>query len=92
MLLLYPCSVLIAGVSFQTDWSGGPGVPGPVSSYWLNTFSSQVQTSWTACTGELLLGISKISHTINSSLGGCHYAFPADMDGDGDVDVLAQST
>jgi hypothetical protein len=25
-------------------------------------------------------------------MGGCYHAFPADMDGDGDVDVLAQST
>ncbi|MCD4700729.1 MAG: VCBS repeat-containing protein, partial [Candidatus Aegiribacteria sp.] len=83
------CSVLIAGVSFQIDWSGGPGVTGPVP-YWLNTFSSQTQTSWTVIPSKLILGISKISHTINSNLGGCHYAFPADMDGDGDVDVLAQ--
>ncbi|MCD4776865.1 MAG: FG-GAP-like repeat-containing protein, partial [Candidatus Aegiribacteria sp.] len=92
LTLLFPCSVLIyGGVIIQTDWSGGPGVPGP-EWHWLNTFSSQTQTSWTAMPGKLILGISKTSHTINSGMGGCHYTFPADMDGDGDVDVLAQST
>ncbi|RKX63366.1 MAG: hypothetical protein DRP42_07710, partial [Tenericutes bacterium] len=68
---------------------GGPGVTGPVI-WWFDDFSTQSQTSWTILpSGKLLLGVSTISHTINSSMGGCHYAFPADMDGDGDVDVLS---
>jgi hypothetical protein len=75
----------------QSTWFGGSGVAGPVN-MWGNTFSTQSHTTWTVLPGELILDISTISHTINSSMGGCHYAFPADMDGDGDVDVLAQST
>ena len=77
----------------QSDWSGGPGVTGPVTLYWYDTFSSQSHTTWISVPpGKLHLGMSTISHTINSNMGGCYYAFPADMDGDGDVDVLAQST
>jgi len=90
-LLIIP-SVAAAGVVFQFDWSGGPGIPGPNTWHWYNTFSSQSQTAWTAMPYKLLLGISTVSHTISSHMGGCYYTFPADMDGDGDVDVLAQST
>ena len=75
----------------QSTWYGGPGVGGPVS-MWGNTFSAESHTTWTVLPGKLILDISTISHTINSSMGGCYYAFPADMDGDGDADVLAQST
>ncbi|MCK5116897.1 MAG: T9SS type A sorting domain-containing protein [Candidatus Aegiribacteria sp.] len=92
LVLLFPSSLLFAGVEFQSDWSGGPGTTGPTN-YWFNDFSTQSQTSWTTLpSGKLLLDISTISHTINSSMGGCYFAFPADMDGDGDMDVLAQST
>ena len=92
LILLFPCSVLIYGeVVIQTDWSGGPGTTGPTN-YWFDDFFSQSHTSWaTLPPGKLLLDVSTISHTINSSMGGCRHAFPADMDGDGDIDALAQS-
>ena len=90
VLLLPP--LLIAGVETQGDWSGASGVTGPVT-FWWQSYSSQSQTTGISVPpGKLYLGVSTISHAINSSMGGCHYAFPADMDGDGDVDVLAQST
>ncbi len=92
MIILLIPSLLNGYYVIQSDWSGGPGVTGPVIC-WLYGFSSQSHTSWISVpAGKLLLDISSISHTINSSMGGCYYVFPADMDGDGDVDVLAQST
>jgi len=91
MIILLTPSLLNGYYVSQSTWYGGPGVAGPVT-MWGNTFSAQSHTSWTVFPGELILDISTISHTINSSMGGCHYAFPADMDGDGDMDVLAQST
>jgi len=91
LIVLTLPSVSIAGVSLQGDWSGGPGVPGPSVWYWYNTFSSQSHMSWTALPGKLLFGISAVSHPVNSVWGGCLYAFPADMDGDDDMDILAQS-
>jgi hypothetical protein len=91
IMLLMP-TVLGAELVYQNTWKGGPGTTGPTSN-WLDDFYSQSNILWTTKpSGKLLLDICTISHTINSSMGGCYYAFPADMDGDGDVDVLAQST
>ena len=74
----------------QSDWSGGPGVSGPVTLYWDDTFSSEYHTSYyTIPGGKLLLDISSSTHVISTGMGGCWHAFPADMDGDGDTDVLA---
>ncbi|MBD3370716.1 hypothetical protein GF402_10165 [Candidatus Fermentibacteria bacterium] len=39
---------------------------------------------------NLLLGIASARHRIESDVEGSHFAFPADMDGDGDLDVLSQ--
>ncbi len=92
VILLFPSSLLFAGVETQGDWSGDSGVTGPVT-YWWQSYSSQSHsTGISVPPGKLYLGVSNISHTINSSMGGCYYVFPADMDGDDDVDVLAQST
>jgi len=92
LILLFTPSILIAEFVYQTNWSGGPGTTGPTN-YWFDDFYSASQISWTTLpTGKILLDIYTVSHAINSGMGGCHYAFPADMDGDGDVDVLAQST
>ncbi len=91
LAVLFIAGIILAGYETQHSWSGGTGVTGPVTD-WGVYFSSQTHASWTSIPGTLLLDISTISHTINSGMGGCHYVFPADMDGDGDVDVLAQST
>lgn len=91
ILTLLVASLASADSSYQNNWSGGPGVPGPTT-WWGSTFSTSSNITWTALPSYLVLDISTISHTINSSMGGCHYAAPADMDGDGDLDVLAQST
>ena len=75
----------------QSTWYGGPGVAGPVT-MWGNTFYAQSHTSWTVFPGELLMDISITAHLITGDFPGCHYAFPADMDGDGDMDVLSSQT
>ncbi|MCK4806824.1 MAG: hypothetical protein KAT09_04215, partial [Candidatus Aegiribacteria sp.] len=59
ILLLIP-SVPFAAYSYQTNWSGGPGVPGPTT-WWGGSFSSQAYTSWTVIPGKLLLGVSTVS-------------------------------
>ena len=86
LLLLTPA--LIAGVVYQNNWSGGPGTTGPTN-YWFNDFSSQSQISWASCPGKLLLDMFTTAHLVCGDFPGCYNAFPADMDGDGDVDVLA---
>lgn len=95
-VICYLIFMLIPGILYsyyvnQNTWYGGPGVTGPVN-IWGNTFSTQLHTSWTAFPGELVLGISSTQHVISSDMAGCRYAFPADMDGDGDLDAVASET
>ena len=75
---------------FQTGWSGGPGIPGPVTS-WGTSFSEESNTAWDSSINDLFLGISSTQHVISTDLAGCKWAFPADMDGDGDQDVVSSS-
>ncbi len=91
LLTVFP-SKLKAGYVNQSDWSGGPGISGPVTS-WSDTFHSEYHTAYISIPpGKLCMGIGDIPHIINSEMNGCYYAFPADMDGDGDIDVITSET
>jgi hypothetical protein len=90
------CLMLIVSVSLsdtatQTDWSGGGGVPGPVSD-WGNTYdvASQIDDS-----GNILeLGIVPASATVEYSVDNAYsgsFIYAEDVDGDGDIDVLGAS-
>ena len=46
LIVFLPLICVLAFYSWQYDWSDGPGVAGPVSFYWLNTFSSHIQIEW----------------------------------------------
>jgi hypothetical protein len=83
--------VTFAYTSFQTDWSGGPGVTGPVSYYWLNTFSSYTQIEWEYLPGSLLLALNAIEHHVSGYMGSLDTGFGVDMNGDGDIDILSNS-
>ncbi len=91
LAVLFIVGITVAGYETQHSWSGGAGVTGPVTD-WGVYFSSQIHTSWTPIPGKLLLGISVTAHLICGDFPGCHFAFPADMDGDGDMDVLSSQT
>ena len=80
-----------AEYSYQRNWFGGPGVPGPTT-WWGATFASSENMSYAALQMYLFLGISSTQHVISTSVTGCYYAFPADFDGDGDLDVVASQT
>ncbi|MCK5035821.1 MAG: VCBS repeat-containing protein, partial [Candidatus Sabulitectum sp.] len=76
----------------QTDWSGGDGVPGPVTD-WGNSYdnSSQIDsTSGTLQLTEVLLA-NLIEHTIAPDFEDPTSVYAADVDGDGDTDVLGAS-
>ena len=77
-----------AEYSYQRNWFGGPGVPGPTT-WWGATFASSENMSYAALQMYLFLGISSTQHVISNNMPGCEFAFPADMDGDGDLDVLS---
>ena len=73
----------------QTDWSGGPGISGPVLN-WGNTFDMENGVDWYSSSGELNLDFSPpMEHLITGGYVRVNHALPVDMDGDGDKDVLA---
>ncbi len=53
-----------SGANFieQTDWAGGPGVPGPVLS-WNNDFDTSTSIDWFSNPGELLLQETVSDHS-----------------------------
>ncbi|MCD4775960.1 MAG: T9SS type A sorting domain-containing protein [Candidatus Aegiribacteria sp.] len=71
------------GTETQTDWVGGPGTPGPVTT-WGTLFDVSSGISWLT-TGEI--GLS-LEHNISSSSNGPRWAVCGDIDGDSDIDVL----
>jgi hypothetical protein len=81
-------SLAIAETAIQTDWSGGPGISGPVLN-WGNTFDMENGVNWYSSTGELNLSYSSpMEHLISGSYVRANYACPVDIDGDGDTDIL----
>jgi len=88
LVILVLAEAAAASFVFQTNWVGGPGVPGPVTS-WNTNFSDQERTAYDVIPMHVYLDISGVSHPISSDMEGCQFAFPADMDGDGDIDVVS---
>ncbi len=87
---------LIAGLlraefATQTDWSGGPGVFGPVTD-WGETFESSVDISWLSIPGQITLSSialpTPIEHLVEGSFEDARAVCAADVDGDGDTDIL----
>ncbi|MCK5035457.1 MAG: T9SS type A sorting domain-containing protein [Candidatus Sabulitectum sp.] len=82
-------TVSFAVTSVQTDWSGGGGVPGPVTDWGSSYYSS----SWISSTGGSLqlmpsMLATPIEHVVDGNYDGAHSVYAADVDGDGDMDVL----
>jgi hypothetical protein len=72
----------------QTDWSGGDGVPGPVAG-WGNTFESATNINWSEAPGDLLLNRASTENVIADSIDNAESICVADIDDDGDMDVVA---
>ena len=89
-LSLFISSIVIASTVNQTDWSGGPGVQGPVlnwgSCYWTsdniagNTFGK-----------ARLAFLPPMKYTVDDSLYGAFSVYPADINSDGNTDILGSA-
>ena len=90
-LLAIISAILYADESQQTDWSDGPGEPGPVSGYWGAAFSNHTEMDWKDLPGSLFLALRAIAHEVTRYMGNLHTGYAADMDGDGDMDILSDS-
>ncbi len=79
--------------ALQTDWSGGGGDSGPVAA-WADRFEASADVSYRSCPGQLALGSAPLApalaHFVTSSFSASSLA-AADVDGDGDPDVVGSS-
>lgn len=94
-ILLLTLLLLFAGLSFaesetQTDWSGGPGVPGPVTD-WSNSFDISGAMDWDTEPGQLKLIVDR-SENIITTASSPYYVVAVDMDVDGDMDAAGCSS
>ena len=91
LYFLYTANSLHADTATQTDWSWGPGVAGPVTD-WSTMFDSSLDIKWLAVPGQLTLSSTPLynprQHLIEGSFDGARVVCTADVDGDGDIDVL----
>jgi hypothetical protein len=75
----------------QTDWAGGPGVPGPVTD-WGDTFDSTTDVNWYTTPGDLVLHRIALSptveHIVVTQFDQARSVYADDFDGDGDTDIL----
>jgi hypothetical protein len=92
ILVLASCAYGHEGdAATQTDWSGGPGVPGPVTD-WADTFDSATSINWYDTPGSLGLMREPITHVVSEGFDKPFSVYAADVDGDGDIDVLSAAT
>lgn len=84
--LFLVCSAL-AESETQTDWSGGPGIPGPVT-VWQNRFAVADAMDWDTEVGQLKLIVDR-SENVMATTNGPTYVIAIDIDLDGDMDAAA---
>ncbi len=91
LVVMATAGLLFADEAVQTDWSGGGGVSGPVID-WGSAFESASATSWASIPGQLALSStplpSAVEHRIASGFDRALCVHTADVDDDGDNDVI----
>jgi len=80
-------TITFADSAVQTDWSGGPGVLGPVID-WGNEFYMYTDLSYSNPSDLVLI---PLKHTVDGDFNGAYSVFSADVNGDGYMDVLGAS-
>jgi hypothetical protein len=89
LLIILCITITSADSATQTDWSGGPGIWGPVG-MWNNQFYHSSEVEWDGLPGDIVLQLI-IKHEVGGDFGGARSVYSADLDGDGDNDILGGS-
>jgi len=89
-VLLLAASAASAYSALQTDWSGGPGVSGPVPEF-RNSFYQGAGIDYSGTPGTIALDAEPTVNRVDSSFPGITSLYACDMDGDGDIDLLGAS-
>lgn len=76
-----------AGTATQDDWSGAPGVPGPVTD-WGTDFYCDSGLDPFSSPGQLTIEGELAEHQVTASFDGAFSVDACDIDGDGWMDVL----
>ena len=93
VILALTSTLLMAESGDQTDWSGGPGAPGPVME-WTDSFSSSEAIEYSESPGSVSLPWGKLTDVgepIENSTLLFTNTYPEDVDNDGDIDILVVS-
>jgi len=90
-IILIIAAVALGEVAVQTDWSGGPGVDGPVAD-WGDQFDTSSDIDWSSQAGSILLEAILLDepaeNLITDQIANAFRTRSVDLDFDGDIDVL----
>jgi hypothetical protein len=89
LLVFGVTTAAFADSASQTDWSGGPGVLGPVIELG-NEFYIDTNIEWGTVPGNIVLQLV-VEHTVDGEFSSASSVYCEDIDGDGDMDVLGSS-
>ncbi|MBI4722494.1 MAG: T9SS type A sorting domain-containing protein [Candidatus Stahlbacteria bacterium] len=96
--MFYVLLVLLCSRAIQTDWMGGDGVQGPVANWGTQFWASESVTVATQGQASIIATNCNYTnwskHIVDAGWGILGYAqgfMPADIDGDGIVDLVAHS-